>query len=205
MVLGRRRIVSDSFNGGDLKISALTQPDNKITKSTLTVTDVSGTGSVIVLPAQDYDLKELNNLISTEKPNQNATYVRKISSKMAYQAAAIGTDRTTDSTVHKIRGDTVTMREHEITDASQITYLKPISNGITTPPDGTTLLIYRGKGIKNITTTNPTVPFPNKDLYHFTGEPKDCLLAVITSAIPPTSISTPNNSMFKRKTTRAPI
>lgn len=139
-------------------------------------------GAVVVLPAATYAASDLKNLITTSGgKDEEPAYWRIISNQCAWEAVEKGTDRTSHSTVHTLRGDNTTMAEHGITDAGAVTYLHRMEDGIPEQPQDKSILVYGGKGIRNITTNSPNVPFPNNSFYHFTDNPRAALLAVITS------------------------
>ena len=146
-------------------------------------------GSVVVLPPGNYQASDLGNLITTSGGKSDApAYWRIIGSEKAWEAQERGTDRTSASTVHSLRGDNITMREHGISDPAEVTYLHPLTQSDVIPeqPEAQSVLVYRAAGIKNLRTSSPSVPFPNNKFFHFTADPKEALLAIITSRLPPT-------------------
>lgn len=151
-------------------------------------------GSVVVLPPGNYRASDLDNLITTsEGKSDKPAYWRIVGAEKAWEAQERGTDRTSASTVYGLRGDDTIMREHGITDPAEVTYLHPLTQADTIPAqsEDQSILVYSAVGIKKLSTNNPSVPFPNNKFFHFTGDPKEALLAIITSRLPPTLKSKP--------------
>ena len=162
------------------------QPPSPAVSADSTVLPKIEGGAVVILPPETYTQSDLKNLITASGgKNEDPAFWRIISNERAWQAAETGTDRDSHSSVHALRGDKTAMAEHGIADPADVTYLRPIQENLPEPTESQSILIYSGDGIRNITTTHPNVPFPNTSFYHFTGDPRDSLLAVITSAPKP--------------------
>ncbi len=155
---------------------------------TVYATPPTSPAKVLVLPAKDYSKEELDRLITTHTGDNKklSTYWRTINSSEVEKTIENGTDRDSTSIVYSIRGDQRTMVENGITDAGKVTCLHTIDRGVLAPSISESVLIYASKGVDRLTTTNPNNPFPNNKFYHFSEDPKNSILAIITADKEPT-------------------
>lgn len=157
--------------------------------STLCVNVVMGLTNlepVVVLPPAAYETTELKNLITAAGGREDdPVYTRIIGCNRAWDAASTGTDRTSESVVHTLRGDNLVMRAHNITDPSRVTYLRPIGAGVSAPSEEEGILIYSGNGLCQLLSNDPAIVFPNKNFFSFEGNPRNALLAIIGKVVKP--------------------
>lgn len=140
-------------------------------------------GAVVVLPPKAYEASELKNLIvASSGVTDDPSYWRIISTERAEDSVINGTDRTPSSTVYKLRGDDIAMKQNGITDPSTVTYLHTINQDkILELPPTKSVLIYSAQHIRHVST--PDTPFPNTKFFCFTKDPKKSLLAIISPAL----------------------
>ncbi|MBI1327529.1 MAG: hypothetical protein GC136_07800 [Alphaproteobacteria bacterium] len=164
------------------------------------MTPIESSGATIVLSPDTFSPDVIQHMLSIHADNsdQEVGFYRIIDGQRAWIAAESGTDRTSGSRVHALRGDAVAMNEHGITDPAQVTYLKPVRGKIPTPEPGQSVLVYSTGGIKKITTTSTV--FPNNSLFSFTGDPRDSLLAVITFEPPPNNLEAATGPVIRPAT-----